>query len=34
MNNKSLVGKLRRIGQEKEEEHKNVIYERNRKIQI
>jgi hypothetical protein len=28
MNNESLVEKLRRIGQEKEKEHKNLIHER------
>jgi hypothetical protein len=33
MNNESLVEKLRRIGQEKEE-HKNLIHEREREIHI
>lgn len=34
MNNESLVEKLRRIGQEKEKEHKKLIHEREREIHI
>jgi hypothetical protein len=34
MSNESLVEKLKRIDREKEEEHKNLIHEREREIHI
>jgi hypothetical protein len=34
MSNESLVEKLRRIGREKEKEHKNLIHERERETHI
>jgi hypothetical protein len=34
MNNESLVEKLKRIGREKEKEHKNLIHKREKEIHI
>jgi hypothetical protein len=34
MSNESLLENFRRIGQEKEKEHKNFIHEREREIHI